>query len=295
MLDYDRDGKDDIMVTCPTLVGKGIYLNRVFVARSVGTGNFEPFPAGSSPVLTLPIGLDPKEGILIGPVIVFDIDGDSLQDVISCKDKSTIEMRHRLSPPLGFDNPIQLTAPSTPPPFPNQPPVPGLDPLCGSSASKYQTFDIDGDGTPDLVARGPDGWRVLRYIPSFSSSGTSTLSWQQVAFADVGGSGNGDGLSLGDFNGDGLADIWSANGGKAVIWLNAGDGRFWSKNLDRPIIEVPFQNSVVPFGHARTAVLDFNGDGRVDLLEQWEHDGFFPRHVARIPDSRIAIVSAPAA
>jgi RHS repeat-associated protein len=142
------------------------------------------------------------------------------------------------------------------------------------------------------LVRAPNGlrtefnsWQVLRYD---ISNGTPSIKWQSVAFPDVGSSLYGAGLSLGDFNGDGLPDVWTASGDQATIWLNSGDGRFWDKSLVRPALTRQGQT----FQNTRTAVLDFDADGRVDLFEQWEADGFFPAHQARMPNRAITAIAS---
>jgi hypothetical protein len=156
MLDYDQDGRDDIVSAC------GTDDNSLFVDRSVGDGTFEPFPTTAA-VLTVPIGTidrGPRGDLrrrLAGPILI-DVDGDGLQDVVSCKDQYTVELRRRLAPPAGFetsaislatDIPLAPSGPHNPPPPPR-----ALQILCDSARPTYTSLDVDGDGTPDLLVRG---------------------------------------------------------------------------------------------------------------------------------------------
>ncbi len=291
-LDYNRDGKDDILAACSVTsvdpsTQNPVGHTDVFVMISQGNGTFT---GAGGILLTLPYGVseplnsNPQATNLI-PLprpIVYDVDGDSLQDFVSCKDKSTVEVRLRLSPTQAFaTTPIALTTP--PPPGGGK----GLDPLCGSTSSIYRTLDFDGDGSPDLMVRASNGWKILRYKPVPGAT-TNPLSWQPVNFDDIAGSHAGDGLTTGDFNGDGLADVWAARGDQAVVWLNSGDGHFWSRRFDRPVVQARFNNDFFPMNNTRTAIIDFNGDGRSDVFEQWELGTFAPQHWTRVPDNALA-------
>jgi hypothetical protein len=125
-------------------------------------------------------------------------------------------------------------------------PATGSDPIC------IAVGDFNGDGIPDLAVTNHDG------------SPTSTLTILL---------GNGDGtftakaespqtgaypltVAVGDFNGDGVADLAVANrGSKTVsVFLGIGDGTFMAA------ANSPTGNA--PIG---IAVADFNGDGNADL------------------------------
>ena len=258
ILDYDRDGKDDIAVVCG---------NALVFARSVGDGNFQPLPASTNVALTR----NSFEGN--HATVLFDIDGDSLQDVLWCEDPFTLTLQRRLSPSQGFDQPLTLVSPPPPPCNPRQvcpPPRRESLPFCGDPSPTYQTIDIDGDGTPDLLFRGPKGGMVLRYSPL---NVQNQLSFEPVKFTDVGsspygGSVDGDRILLGDFNGDGLVDIENdTTSDHSVIWINAGAGRFWGRSVNHP---QPTLKPGLDYSFRKTAIVDFDGDGRDDLLETRE-------------------------
>ena len=104
---------------------------------------------------------------------------------------------------------------------------------------------------------------MLRFT---AEGGTPQLSWQPVAMPDVGDSTNGKGLNLGDFNGDGLVDVFGLDDAQYTIWLNTGDSRFEAKTLARP---KPFPASF-DYSFKHLAVLPHNGDSRDDFVEHWE-------------------------
>ena len=138
---------------------------------------------------------------------------------------------------------------------------------------------MDGDGTPDLLARGPDDWQALRFT---MLNGVPTLYWQAVAMPDTGDSAGGKNLNLGDFNGDGLADVFATNDKQDIVWLNTGSGTFYSRPLDRP------KPSVLAYGdyhHKHLAVLDYNADNRDDFLEHWETPQYYAGNGTYTTDS----------
>jgi choice-of-anchor A domain-containing protein/RHS repeat-associated protein len=317
-LDYDQDGKDDVVVACGKNNGS------LFVARSLATpgpawANLGQFAPGSAPVLTAGIGVvapgTNARSSTPPPVepdpIVLDVNGDSLQDVVTCRDPYTLDLWLR-QPPLpgteqqpfsqGFATPLTLQTalpvalPPTGPGHPGvTPPRDRLD-LCGQPRPTYQTFDVDGDGTPDLLVRGLHGWVVLRYDPV--SNPSSVLSWQPVTFSDVGGKKGsiGGGISLGDFNSDGLADVWHTADDKIIIWTNTGGGAFTAKYLDRPKPALALDSR---FALRKTAPIDYNADGITDLLENWQYKeqvvggiSINDWNTALVPDSTVSFFTA---
>ena len=73
-LDYDRDGKDDVLVRC--------YDGSIAVSLSRGDGDFIHL-GDIGTQLPDSDARDTRNGVLPLP-IVYDIDGDALQDIVSC-------------------------------------------------------------------------------------------------------------------------------------------------------------------------------------------------------------------
>ncbi len=278
LLDVDRDGRDDVVGRC---VG-----SRLLHSLSTGDGHFQPASNPIEPFAQLELEGVPGASIADpkGPApIMYDVDGDRLEDIVSCVDKKTLEFRRRLdptSPTSSFAPPVRLTVD---PAFPLPPPLDSAEtlPLCDESRPTHNILDLDGDGTSELVAHGKAGWMALRYRPGSSSP----LAWEPVAFENWNSSELGRGLQLGDLNADGLTDISSVQDDKATIWMNTGGGAFSPLKLSRP--------RPAPTGYAyhQSALLDYDADGRTDLLEKWLLDGFsadFHFNVALRPTSDLS-------
>jgi RHS repeat-associated protein len=250
IFDYNRDGRDDVLGSCLAPGGADIK-----VSQSNG-GQF--LPLGT--VANVPT-MDCLSGGGFGggfggcpklPSAVFvDINGDSLEDLLYCSDRNTLKGRLRLSPGSGFDTNL-LSTPAS---------------YCSKEHPTFNVFDVDGDGSADLLARVTEGWRVLRYSPSHNPA----LHWETVDLADMGRSADGEGLALADFNGDGLMDIYgrpkSNTESKVVVWLNGGANRFVPRTLQRSL---PAPHPVYgAFSLQQQAFTDYNVDGRGDILESW--------------------------
>ncbi len=116
--------------------------------------------------------------------------------------------------------------------------------------------DFNGDGRADVLWQHNSG-TVVAWL--MNASGTAVFS---IPVFGVVADANWQIKGIGDFNGDGRADVlWQHNSGTVVAWLmnTSGTG----------ISSIPTIGSVPNRDWVIKGVGDFNGDGRFDIL--WQH------------------------
>ena len=132
-----------------------------------------------------------------------------------------------------------------------------VDYRAGNGPKALAVGDFNGDGRPDLaVANGGTNVDTFTNLPGsvivLLGKGDGTFR----APVNVGSGVGGASVTVGDFNGDGRADLAVTTGGIGLlsVFLGKGDGTFQSA--------VNYSVGTAPWS---AAVGDFNGDGRSDL------------------------------
>ena len=142
----------------------------------------------------------------------------------------------------------------------------GIAPVSNGVATFNAT--LLGAGSQSLTARYAD-WGGAVYAASISTPWMQTINAQPAASfnaATFAAGKNPQSLAMGDFNGDGNADLAIANAGDAsvTVLLGNGSGGFTAASGS------PFAVGANPYS---VAVADFNGDGNTDLAIANAGDG----------------------
>jgi Tol biopolymer transport system component len=128
--------------------------------------------------------------------------------------------------------------------------------VIGNGGSIVGTGDFNGDGFGDILLRNNNG-----DLSIWLMSGTATQV-QVLAVTDLGGVPTSWSVAqVGDFNGDGTADIlWYNTDGDTSIWLMTANG-----TTQVQVLSVT-DFGIIPTGWTIAGTGDFNGDGYADIL-----------------------------
>jgi hypothetical protein len=128
----------------------------------------------------------------------------------------------------------------------------------GASWHVAGTGDFNGDGIDDILWRNDNGGFITDWLgtPNGGFIGNTDAAWNNA-------SSNWHIVGVGDFNGDGRADIlWRSDSGEVTDWLAKANGGF-TGNIANADNHIDSSWHVVEVG-------DFNGDALDDVL--WQND-----------------------
>lgn len=264
LFDYDNEGKMDIFFTngakLPDLKKSDpSFYNRLL--RNRGDGTFED--------VTAKAGLTGEAlGYNFG-VAVSDYDNDGHEDLFLCG--------------AGRNTLYRNNGNGT---FTDVTPQSGLDRKPAAVASIVAAwFDYDNDGLLDLVVANYTTWTPQTDIrcseggveyycgPAFYPRAAHRLyhNLGHGKFEDVtetsgfaAAPGKGMGISIADFNDDGLQDVFIANDTEPnSLFINQGNGKFEEKGLE---FGVAYNSDAKVVSSMGSDAKDFDNDGRVDIF-----------------------------
>ena len=138
-----------------------------------------------------------------------------------------------------------------------------------------RSFDIDSDGTADLVAndftvdKGPFSGSICWLKPSDSSD--DVIDWKIIPIVKNNAPGGSHYFDFGDINGDGRPDLTLGAKGKPFA-----DGNYFAVFYAPKDTHEPWRKELLPYagkqiGATHAAPADVNKDGKVDILASRGH------------------------
>jgi hypothetical protein len=264
-LDLNGDGKTDFVQQwnnsgCLSLV--------TYISKGDGTfaiRNFQPSPCQS---------FNSQAGAFNGPpeplgpgLIPLDLNGDGKIDLVqTVHNNNNVSLTTYLSNGDGTFTVGSFNCPNC-----------GFDSLGVGKGPGLIALDLNGDGRTDLVQ--PWNNNGCLYFVTWLNNGDGTFNiglyypgWCNGF--DTMGAGKGPGLMTMDLDGDGKTDLvqqWNNNGIVTLIYyISKGDGTFTNGSFTCSYCG--FDSMGAGKGPGLIA-LDLNGDGNVDLVQQWNNNG----------------------
>ncbi|MBI3416172.1 MAG: VCBS repeat-containing protein [Verrucomicrobia bacterium] len=229
-VDFDRDGVLDLFVTTDNGT-------RDYFYRGVGDGTFVEWKAAE-------VGPVVSTSASTSAAAFCDVDGDGNLDLfISNNDGSGYLYRNDGTGRLNAIKAGSLPSPT-------------------SAAIKTVSVawgDFDNDGLFDLLTTGRDVSKMQLHH--------NLGNWQFQEISVAAGlkfNGNVNTFAIGDYDNDGFLDIYVANqGGRDVLYVNQGDGRFVSVDIGSPLVESLSNNG----SNDNVVFVDYDNDGFLDLFK----------------------------
>ena len=259
--DLDLDGKSDIVAT-------NLYSGTVSVFRNTtntGVVNASSFAAGVSS----PAGNFPRF------VVIRDMDGDGKPDLVVANERSNnVSVLRNTAVPGGF-------VPSS---FATK-----ADFAAGSSPSGVAVGDVDQDGKPDIAVVNY-GSNTVSVLQNRSVLGTVNAG-SFASKIDFGVGGQPLFVTIGDADGDGLADLVTANSASNNVSVlhNAGTANGVTAQSFAPVVY--FGTSGYPLW---VALGDLDGDGIAELATANAANATISVLKAGAPFQTIAQATSPA-
>jgi RHS repeat-associated protein len=156
-----------------------------------------------------------------------------------------------------------------------------ISPAAIANADKLLVGDFNGDDKADLFFWWKTSGANTLYLSRGRGNGTGTWTGgTAITAGDIDGA---DQIALGDFNGDGHADLffWWKTSGANTLYLGRGDGAFSAHPTAIPAAEI------VGGDNDQVLVGDFNGDGKSDPYFWWPATGVNKRELYTVAPSRL--------
>jgi Flp pilus assembly protein TadD len=126
--------------------------------------------------------------------------------------------------------------------------------LLGGLAPRAAFFDFNGDGLLDLFEVGPHGQRLLR-----NEGGRFVDVTEKAGLAELPAGSIGIGAVAGDYDNDGLEDLFVLRYGRSSLYRNEGNGRFVDVTEKAGLPDYPYLA-------LSAAMLDVDHDGDLDIF-----------------------------
>ncbi len=166
---------------------------------------------------------------------------------------------------------LRFRADSSPTPNKNQPEtmVSGVGLIDYDGDGLLDVFFVNGAVIPSLKKESPKYWNRL-----FHNNGNLTFT-DVTEKAGLAGEGYGMGVAVGDYNNDGLPDIFVANVTKNLLYRNNGDGTFTDVTDQAGVAGGALDGKKM--WSVAAGWFDYNNDGKLDLFVsnycKWEVNG----------------------